>query len=198
MLKNRDAEYKDITLDDILEGRRNCNRGFEFFYDRIIQGVTGKKAWKKYQWKEALKPMGDMDISVTDEAFALWVLVNNFEKWEEQVIQNTETIKSGGKFIIMERKGNVTGDGWTKEGWEAFNSLCNKVMHDRLENAALEQQVLTRKQDGRQESNKRKKRQKREEPEEEAFPVFNELMFPPTLDWESQYQVNRCDDENSK
>ena len=70
-----------MKLEDIMCLRKNQNDGYFFFYDCILRCVVAKMRWKHLVRRN--QPIDSL-ITVSDEAFALLVLENGWEKWTKQ------------------------------------------------------------------------------------------------------------------
>ena len=77
----------------------------------------------------------DSLITVSDEAFALLVLENGWEKWTKQYKDKTIDKKAKKEIKALYtndvREGNSSFDGWKPEGLNRFNMLVYKVIKDR-------------------------------------------------------------------
>ena len=128
-------------LSDMLGGRRLAmeNGGsikddgkYPFFYfcNAILECVAGKKEWKQQKNKQLIS---GSCVTVTDEAFALLLMVNSWEKFEymadnPEMENKTEVPETR----YTEKKGrNRKMQGWSSEGIDKFNNLCVSVMADR-------------------------------------------------------------------
>jgi len=127
-------------LDEILGGRQLsiekanemefCETPYFFFCNTILECVAGKKTWKVQKKK---KKISRSCVTVSDEAFALLLLVNSWEKFEymaENPQCDTKAMLPATKFT--EKKGrNKKMQGWCHSGIATFNQLCGKVVEDR-------------------------------------------------------------------
>jgi hypothetical protein len=133
------------SLVDILGGRRMAmQRGglmngvgkspFFFFCNSVLECVAGKKEWK--QEKNKLVITGSC-VTVTDEAFALLLLVNSWEKFTYLANHRDHDGKIDmPETMFTEKKGrNRKLQGWTEPGIEKFNELCMFVIEDRASDA---------------------------------------------------------------
>ena len=128
-------------LEEILGGRRlamekggTMKEGgkFPFFYfcNKILECVAEKKKWKVEKHKLLISASC---VTVSDEAFAMLLMINSWDKFEyladHPEIEDKATVPST-KFT--EEKGrNRKLQGWTREGINTFNKLCQDVMEDR-------------------------------------------------------------------
>ena len=132
-----------MKLEDIMCLRKNQNDGYFFFYDCILRCVVAKMKWKHLVRRNL--PI-DTLITVSDEAFALLVLENGWEKWTELHKDKTTDKKARKKkkslYTNDVREGNSSFDGWKPEGLDRFNMLVYKVIRDRksVEGKAFDKQ----------------------------------------------------------
>ena len=112
--------------------RKNKNNGYYFFYDCILRCVVAKMKWKKLVRKNL--PISSL-ITVSDEAFALLVLENGWEKQKQHYENKLKDVKEKKKIKSLytndERDGNSSFDGWKPEGLARFNCLVYEVIKDR-------------------------------------------------------------------
>jgi len=100
---------------------------------------VGKCKWKKLV---VLKKV-TLFATVTDEAFALLVLENNWSVWikedpkdyftKNKKEQNKKQKQNNGLYT-GHAKGAIRFGGWSLEGVQRFNELCNIVKNDRIAN----------------------------------------------------------------
>jgi hypothetical protein len=129
------------SLDDILGGRRLAmqNGGemneagkfpYFFFCNTILECVAGKKLWKVQKTKRLISKSC---VTVSDEAFALLLMINSWEKFE-YFAENPEVEDkmSVPATSYTEKKGrNKKMKGWSQEGLVKYNRLCECVVQDR-------------------------------------------------------------------
>jgi hypothetical protein len=113
------------TLEEILKLRRvpnlHNNTAFTFLVEHLAGAVIGQRKWKTTR---CYAPVAK-HMSVSDEAFMLLVLENQYEMW-----LNSETTKVGrGKYT--ENGPNKKFCGWTNEGMRRFNKLLEQVRDNR-------------------------------------------------------------------
>jgi len=132
-----------VKLEDIMCLRKNQNDGYFFFYDCILRCVVAKMKWKHLVRRNLSI---DTLITVLDEAFALLVLENGWEKWTKQCKNKTTDKKAKKDMKSLHtndvREGNSSFDGWKPEGLDRFNMLVYKVIRDRksVEGKAFDKQ----------------------------------------------------------
>ena len=129
------------NLADMLGGRKEAmTKGgkvneagklpFFFFCDRILECVAGKKEWKQQKAKQTVS---SSCVSVTDEAFAMLLMINSWDKFEYMAEHAEIDDKSEvPETLYTEKKGrNRKMQGWSTDGIEKFNKLCLFVIEDR-------------------------------------------------------------------
>ena len=168
--------------------RKNKNNGYYFFYDCILRCVVAKMKWKKLVRKNL--PISSL-ITVSDEAFALLVLENGWEKWKQHYENKLQDVKEKKKIKSLytndERDGNSSFDGWKPEGLERFNFLVYKVIKDRdsLEGKAFDSRYNESLLESLSEAVPKKKRPEELNPQLQAR---NEIqLYNPNLETETQF-----------
>jgi hypothetical protein len=127
-------------LEDILGGRKaamdnikTCNienSAYFYFFDKIVECVAGKKEWKAQKAKVLINKSC---VTVSDEAFALLLMVNSWDKFE-YLGENPEIDDKNDipETLYTEKKGrNKAMQGWSRQGIDKFNILCDLVVKDR-------------------------------------------------------------------
>ena len=71
-------------LEDILTMRTNKNGAYSFFCDHVLSQVVGKSDWKTRGSKALISDMA----TVSDEAFAILLIENNYDVWHEMVVED--------------------------------------------------------------------------------------------------------------
>jgi len=109
------------------------------FYNHFLSCVLGKCKWKKHV---VLKKV-PLFATVTDEAFALLVLENNWGVWlledpKEYFMKNKKEQdkkqKQNNGLYTGHAKGATRFGGWSLEGVQQFNDLCDFVRNDCIVN----------------------------------------------------------------
>jgi hypothetical protein len=135
-------------LDDILGGRilamesddaamtEEGKYAYFFFCNTVLECVAGKKEWKKEKSKLLVSKSS---VTVSDEAFALLLLVNSWDKFEHIAERPDATDKSDLPATrFTEKKGrNKRMQGWSQEGIKRYNLLCEYVKQDRESAAGM-------------------------------------------------------------
>ena len=136
--------YFNIELKDILQLRSNPNKAYTFFYDCVLRCVVGKTEWKRMI--KLQKPIKDT-VSVSDEAYALLLLENGWEKWSAIVRDNITCAKQlramKSVYTRVEREGNTVFDGWSYTGLQQYNNYCYKIIKDRQTHESFDQDYIT-------------------------------------------------------
>ena len=141
------------SRNDLLLGRQDAS--ILVLFKTFVPCVIGRK---KFKMKSSEQLKRDADIcTVSDEAFALLILENQYDRWsdifEQRKLNATEiTIRSerpkqkwesdvspkytdGG--IIYKDGRKMTHKGWREAGIERFNTICKKVAADCKDNPAI-------------------------------------------------------------
>lgn len=114
------------SLERILKLREDED-AFEFLVNHIFGCVYGRRAWNVLKTnREASK-----ELSISDEAFAIVVLENNWN-----VLTETDPKKAKLKYTVE--------DGWSRAGVARFNKLYELVMADREKNSLVDRKVKER------------------------------------------------------
>jgi len=128
------------TFEDLLDNLRDRNGMYYSICRDFLQCVVGRTTWREL-WKEAAKRGGSMQsvASVTDEAFMLLVLDNNWEEWTEASIMDDESESDGSK---KKRKSKAkftadAGDGRNR-GWDGNGKLRFKELRKHVEKSRAE------------------------------------------------------------
>ena len=124
-------------LHNMLKLRQQGNKvTMTTFYNHFLPCVVGKCKWKKLV---VLKKV-PLFATVTDEAFALLVLENNWGVWlhedaREYFMKNkkeqNKKEKGNNGLYTGHAKGATRFGGWSVEGVQRFNELCEIVRNDR-------------------------------------------------------------------
>lgn len=108
--------------------------GYFIFLDRFIRRVVGCNKFNR----EAAVMLLDDFVMLTDEAFAMLVYENQEERWTRMFDEKLKRLPMAAKFTDggggknREKLGrNRKNQGWSPEGIERFNQLCEIVFNDR-------------------------------------------------------------------
>ena len=128
-------------LKDVLELREDTNGAFTWFLDKMLQNVARKRHWIKARAKGSVPH----NVAVSDEAYALWILENNWSFWTNAY--NSPNIKNYIKESLKnktdspectrnEKKMTSKFCGVTDKGITRFNELHASVTNNRNRNEA--------------------------------------------------------------
>ncbi len=147
------------TLDEFKE-LRNDEEVFALFVNRFVKRTYATK-WKSKVFEDTTKKVSDI-ITVSDEAFIVLTLENNWERWLDinNKSKNNYTTSTRGKttsyqcnimpkYTFINTKGtrdglqNVPWKGWSNEGILRFNEICKTVKEDRKHNLAVDKLIVS-------------------------------------------------------
>lgn len=138
------------------------------FFEYFLPGVVGRK---KYKNVVAFKIVSKI-ATISDEAFAILLLENSWNKWEDELAKRT---KDPSKLTPTKWTSSKTQGkrycGWHKEGILRFNELCNAVKNDRIKDMQkplaerVEHQYLKMKNKQMEDKNRNKDDNNNGEPE---------------------------------
>ena len=126
------------TMEDILKLRRsprnkNTNTTFNFVVEYLAGPVLGQRKWKT---ERCYKPLSEV-MTVSDEAFMLLLLENQYDMWKD-----AETTRVGrGKYTDNVK--NKKFCGWSNDGIRRFNQLFEDVKANRDKQFAKEVEEAT-------------------------------------------------------
>ena len=108
------------------------NEDFYYFLCHILSAIN--PACSNFKQRKTTDLISDI-FSVTDEAFGLMVIHNEYHVWED--IRSRKAGSSGNATELKKRKrycdaNSGRRDGWMKEGQLLFDKLCRRV-HDLRE-----------------------------------------------------------------
>jgi hypothetical protein len=130
-------------LDSILEMRENKEDSYQIFCDHVLSQVVGKNDWKTRAGKEMISSIA----TVSDEAFAILLVENNYQVWEDDALGTCGEggVKASSRYTVN-GAGTKKYQGWTREGLKRFNTLAAMVHADRISNkGAFEKMVKDKK-----------------------------------------------------
>ena len=153
--KNLLNDYREYFKEDgqsVKNGRQDCYGAFLYFADRILPSINADVT--KYQGGRRCEVTMSEVFSVSDEAFALLVMVENYydvwvSKAEQKKTRNEvggppqESRIKGAKYTCS-KKGNIHA-GWNDEGIARFNDIAkmigdlrnDKGRNDNIDNALM-------------------------------------------------------------
>ena len=102
-----------------------------FFCYNILECVAGKQEWKL---EKVRKTVSTSCVTVSDEAFALLILENGWERFVFYASneEKNEVQKLPPNLYTGRKGGNMIYEGWSDDGIERFNELCSQVKSDRM------------------------------------------------------------------
>jgi hypothetical protein len=135
---------------------RGSEVGWTFLCQHLLPAVVGNTTWER---KVAVQKVPEF-TTVSDVAFCLLALENNWDYWvkvasieDDSSTRTTFPTTKWTSSPVMSGKNT----GWSLEGLERFNELCQIEAADRVENAAVDYDFLVKKQ----QENNAKHKQKR-------------------------------------
>ena len=157
-LETYDPAY---SLEDMLQLRQN-KEAYIIFVRHFLKPAYSTK-WKKKRYEQNIKKIADI-LTVSDEAFVLLALENNWERWVDinNKAKNNYTASTQGtasidsnvmpKYTHINKKRTDLASkdpapavwrGWNNDGILRFNELCKAVKADRLSNADMDKTILS-------------------------------------------------------
>ena len=138
------------------------------FCSRFLKCVVGTHKWKMNHLKV---PVQDF-VTVSDEAFALLVIINNHERWMETWKCKEEDGTTVEAVNLVQPEFTNGGEnlkngctrkhcGWSAEGIQLFNDLCAEVRASRAAWKEFDEKLLHKWQQERK-SEREKRRQQKE------------------------------------
>ncbi len=124
-----EEEIRLPHLSEITSGVRTNPRVGFIFFEYFLPGVVGRKKFKNLVGYRYISKF----VTISYEAFAILLLENSWEKWEDEVEKRTKDPEkvAATKWTSSKNQGKRYC-GWKKEGIKRFNELCNKVREDRI------------------------------------------------------------------
>jgi hypothetical protein len=134
-----------FTIEELCKLRRaeteREKEAFFWFFGEFLACVVGKRQWsahKQYQLISQATMTGSSDklVTISDEAFALLMYENYFDKWTTQAnAQEGQSVQRERKVIrgkyTLQNSGTSKYGGWSHDGMKRFNYLYNLVEEDR-------------------------------------------------------------------
>ena len=154
---NETTYEPDKSLEAFLELRQN-KEVFTMFVKNFLKPAYSTK-WKAKRCEKDTKRLSDI-ITVSDEAFVLLTLENNWERWidinnkcDNNYTPSTRREPSANDSNVMpkythinKKKDDIANKkvwrGWNEEGIVRFNELCKAVKVDRKKHSALDKTLL--------------------------------------------------------
>jgi hypothetical protein len=118
-------------MDETVVRYKERKAAYFFFLEHILECVAGKKEWKKDKYSSKVSEA----VTVSDEAFALLLLDNSWDVFQEHASQggreeNKTKIITKPKYT-GKRGGSKRFEGWSREGIVMYNTLCQDIVADR-------------------------------------------------------------------
>jgi DNA polymerase III gamma/tau subunit len=137
--KEQKGKKKLPRLSDVLRLREDVNGAYTWFVEKILECVAGKRDWKKVRGQGMLSP----NVSVSDEAYAVFLLENNWEFWKamHDSPDQKEFMKNTSMAPLYTRGDThctVKFQGVPVAGLKRFNELYDEVKEDRKKPNAFE------------------------------------------------------------
>ena len=150
MIKNGTCYYgKDMFRDktmpllkNVLLMRQNVDGAYTIFCDTLLLQVVGRNIWKAMGTEAYISKIA----TVSDEAFAILLLENNYDVWKEDVVGTSNGGVSGNVVprpfakttskYTLNGAGTKKNQGWTNEGVNWFNTPAALVSADRIWDAS--------------------------------------------------------------
>ena len=150
------------TLGEILSLRVDRS-AYTFFCDHLLGAVTGMKKFAKASRSRWISNIA----TISDEAFALVLLENNYEVWVD--MQTRGVTKGSSVDPKYTNGGNSVGNGrsrkykgWSDEGIERYNELFDRVKKDRENNTFFDRYYMEKRYEEWEEAGGNKRKRKRE------------------------------------
>ena len=120
------------------------DEAFQYFVTRLLARITPSRTnFRKQKHKKLLSEI----FTVTDEAFGLFVLYNEWHIWVEQIEDGKKGKK--GRDLVREKRFCNSKEGWKFEGIQIFVSIVREVMYRRKESEQFEKELRDRMTDGK-------------------------------------------------
>ncbi len=171
-----------FAMKELAEGRKNVE-AYTAFFDHFVPCATKKTLWDrriaKAMSNSASKKCQNL-CTISDEAFALLLLENSFDRWLDIFLNNKGPVmqrrgikqrafqsdvptlytRGGIKYDKTEMEQSVKG--WSEEGIARFNALFDQVIADRAENPDFERNWLIARKCAQDEEGTTAKKRKRQ------------------------------------
>ena len=130
-----------FTIEELWAETEREKEAFFWFFGEFLSCVVGKRQWtahKQYQQISQATMTGSSDklVTISDEAFALLIYENYFDKWTTQAnAQAAQSVQRERKVIrgkyTVQNSGTCKYGGWSHDGMKRFNYLYALVAEDR-------------------------------------------------------------------
>ena len=194
-------------MDDFLKGRQSVDT-YTLFFDTFMPCVTKKSSWITQIAKAGIKKDAKGVVclcTVSDEAFALLLMENSFDRWLDLYRQgfgnakqqqhrrskdrgfhsNVSPLYTSGGIKYESTEGAQSFKGWSDEGRLRFNALFDYVKQDRQANPSFETNWL---------ESRREKQEALKKPSKERHQAV--MTRSELFDSEDEEEVNQTVDNN--
>jgi hypothetical protein len=199
---NQKVTAPAFLMKEFLEGRKN-QEAYTAFFDHFVPCATKKTTWDRRLAKTETN-LGSSSpkrlCSVSDEAFALLLLENSFERWldlfsnhkgpvmqqrgvrQREFQSDVPTMYTRGGIKYENTKQKQSEKGWSADGIVRFNALFDQVKRDRAGNPNFEVNWLRMRRNTQAEEGATPKKRKLQQPQarSELFESDNEDNIAPT------------------
>jgi hypothetical protein len=154
-------------LSDILMMRQD-GETYAVFCENLLSQVVGRNEWKTRGGSALISEIA----TVSDEAFAILLLENNYDVWTKEVLGPT----TGSDTVVTSKytlngAGTKKNQGWTNEGLNRYNKLAALVSADRSRDSNKTWEKTIKKMKSDAEDEKKGNKGKRKSADEENGPV---------------------------
>lgn len=128
-----DSSSDSLFVTDLLDNYRDIQQGkeaFVYFVTRILSSVNAEVTnYRNRKSKELLSKC----FTVTDEAFALLILLNGEQVWRNQHGENDKKNWTGPNFqyVYTKNRSGKKSNKWSEEGIGKFWEMCRLVKEKR-------------------------------------------------------------------
>ena len=106
------------------EDQQEC---FNLFADTFGKCMIKRELWKNKLARNPNLLFSDV-VTISDEAFAIFTIERNWNIWKNEH-DGAEVKLRSGEYTTLNT--NVKYGGWTKEGMQRFDTLCENIMKVR-------------------------------------------------------------------
>jgi hypothetical protein len=111
-------------MHELLQLSEGNEKDWFWFADKVLQCVAGRRGWGK---EKTMKILSE-SVTVSDEAFALLILVNNWDKW---MAEHNSLARKIDALYTSSTQGNKKFSGWSDAGIQKYNKLFDQIEKDR-------------------------------------------------------------------
>ena len=136
MDNNGDEEKDEVDQEEEYE-EDTAEEEFEYFMERIMSAIAPTR--NKFMYRKGQELLSKI-YTVSDEAFGLLMLFNEFHCWEEDVEKRSgnanRLVKTSNKRFCDPRSGSKQG--WSEDGRNLYQYLCFEVDKRRKEKVSIQ------------------------------------------------------------